>query len=100
MHVLGEVGTAEAFLPPDLDSSGIDIGQSYLIVSIRECRVSTCFNKAHLDFLNFEQKPIVLLSKPTKGFGNNNNLLTSALSTMQTFPTLLRCCSTGCDRRL
>lgn len=62
------VGTAEVFLPPDLDSSGIDIGQSYLIVSIRECRVSTCFNEAHLDCLNFEHKPIVLLSKPTKGF--------------------------------
>lgn len=69
--MLGGVGTAEAFLPPDLDSSGIGIGRSYLIVSIRECRVSTCFNKAHLDFLNFEYKPIVLLSKSTKRFGNN-----------------------------
>lgn len=67
-----QAGIAEAFLPPDLDSSGIDIGQSYSVVSIRECRVSAGFNETHLVFLNFEQKPTVLLSKPTKGFGNNN----------------------------
>lgn len=40
-------------LPPDLGSSSFDGGQSYLIVSIRECSVSSGFNETHSVFLNF-----------------------------------------------
>lgn len=60
-------------LPPDLGSSVFDGGQSYLIVSIRECRGSSSFNETHSVFPNFEHKTIFLLLRPTKGFGNNNN---------------------------
>lgn len=59
-------------LLPGLDSSGVDIGQSYVIVSIRECRVSIGFNETHSVFLNLEHKIIFLPVEPTKGFGNNN----------------------------
>lgn len=59
-------------LPPGLGACGINIDQSYLIVSIREHGISTGFNKTYSVFLNFENKTIFLLLEPTKGFGNNN----------------------------
>lgn len=59
-------------LPPGLSASGINVDQSYLIVSVREHGISTGFNKTYSVFLNFENKTIFLLLKPTKWFGNNN----------------------------